>query len=188
MRLPAIILVTLFSIAPAAARDVGGVQVPDELRVADVSQPLALNGAGYRKKFFVEVYVGALYLAQPVIQPERVLDATTARVMRLAFVRDVEAGKLAGAWTDGFAANHSRVELQALKERLERFNGMMRDVRRGDVLRLELLAGGDTRVWLNDQQRGSVSGVDFQRALLKVWLGDTPADAALKQALLGGAR
>ncbi|MCK7466897.1 MAG: chalcone isomerase family protein [Desulfosudis oleivorans] len=82
MRIPAIALATLLSIAPAAARDVGGVKVPDELRVAGEKQSLVLNGAGYRKKFFVEVYVGALYLTQPVTQVDRVLDATTARVMR----------------------------------------------------------------------------------------------------------
>jgi hypothetical protein len=186
MRVPVTVLVALLSITPAAARDIGGVQVPDSLRVTGANQPLVLNGAGHRKKLFVEVYVGALYLAQPITQASRVLDATTPRVMRLAFVRDVEAGKLAGAWSDGFAANRGNFELQALRTRLDRFNGMMRDVRRGDVLRLDLLPGGVTQVRFNDEQRGSVDGTDFQRALLEVWLGAKPADANLKQALLGG--
>lgn len=183
----AIAFVTLLgTLTPAAARDVGGVQVPDRLPVAGAEQPLVLNGAGYRKKFFVDVYVGALYLAAPATQASRVLDAAGARVMRLAFVREVEAGKLVGAWNDGFTANHSGAELPALRARLDRFNGLMRDVRRGDVLRLDLLPGGATQVRFNDELRGSVDGADFQRALLKVWLGAEPADAGLKQALLGG--
>ena len=180
-------LVAMLSLSvPAAARDVGGVQVPDSLRVAGAEQSLALNGAGYRKMFFVEVYVGALYLAAPTTQASRVLDASGTRVMRLAFVREVGAGKLTAAWNDGFAANHSNAELQALRTRLDQFNGLMRDVRRGDVLRLDLLPGGETQVRLNDDLRGSVAGADFQRALLKVCLGAAPADADLKQALLGG--
>jgi hypothetical protein len=48
-----------------------------------------------------------------------------------------------------------------------------------------LLPRGDTRVWINDAQRGTVQGADFQRALLRVWLGNKPADTDLKQALLG---
>jgi Chalcone isomerase-like len=132
------------------------------------------------------VYVGALYLTAPATQASRVLDASGTRVMRLAFVREVGAGKLTAAWNDGFTANHSGAELQALRTRLDRFNGLMRDVRRGDVLRLDLLAGGETRVRYNDELRGSVDGSDFQRALLKVWLGAAPADSGLKQALLGG--
>ena len=186
MRLLITVLVTLLGITPAAAHDIDGVQVPDSLRVAGEKQPLVLNGAGYRKKFFVEVYVGALYLARPVTEANRALDSTVPRVMRLAFVRNVEAGKLAGAWTDGVAANHSNTEFQALRTRLDRFNAMMRDVRRGDVLRLDLLASGETQVRFNDEQRGSVDGADFQRALLEVWLGAKPADANLKQALLRG--
>jgi hypothetical protein len=180
-------LVILLGIStPAAARDVGGVQVPDSLRVAGAEPLLVLNGAGYRKKLFVEVYVGALYLTAPVTQANRVLEASGTRVMRLAFVREVGAGKLITAWNDGFTANHSGAELQALRARLDRFNGLMRDVRRGDVLQLDLLPNGETRVRLNDELRGSMDGADFQRALLKVWLGAEPADASLKQALLGG--
>ncbi len=180
-------LVILLGIStPAAARDVGGVQVPDKLRVAGTEAPLVLNGAGYRKKLFVEVYVGALYLTAPVTQASQVLDASGTRAMRLAFVREVGTGKLTAAWNDGFTANHSGAELQALRARLDRFNGLMRDVRRGDVLRLDLLPSGATQVRFNDELRGSVDGADFQRALLKVWRGAAPADAGLKQALLGG--
>lgn len=180
-------LATLLSLAaPLAARDVGGVQVPDRLPVAGDAQPLVLNGAGYRKKFFVEVYVGALYLTVPATEARQVLDGGGARAMRLAFVRDIAAGKLVGAWNDGFAANHGSAELPALRARLDRFNGLMRDVRRGDVLRLDLLPSGATEVRFNDELRGRVDGADFQRALLRVWLGAEPADADLKHALLGG--
>jgi hypothetical protein len=33
---------------------------------------------------------------------------------------------------------------------------------------------------------GTVEGNDFNRALLKIWLGSKPADGGLKKAWLGG--
>jgi long-chain acyl-CoA synthetase len=42
------------------------------------------------------------------------------------------------------------------------------------------------QVWINDRLRGKVAGDDFARALLRIWLGEHPADSGLKEALLGG--
>lgn len=179
-------LFLLLAAPPAPARELDGIQVPDTLALKGAKQPLVLNGAGYRTRLFVKVYVGALYAVHPIHRVDTLLDATTPRVMRLQFVREVSADKLAAGWRDGFAANHNSFEMQALNGRLSQFNALFRDVKPNDVIRLDLLPRGETRVWINDAQRGSVDGVDFQRALLKVWLGEKPADADLKQALLGG--
>jgi Chalcone isomerase-like len=184
-RFAALILLLLLS-APVVARDVDGVTIPDSYSLAGEKKPLVLNGAGYRKKFFVKVYVGALYLPQPLNRADRILDADMPRVMWLQFVRDVSANQLADAWREGFANNQSTFDIQGLRARLGQFNTMMRDVKVGDSLRLELLPRGDTRVWINKDLRGTVGGVDFQRALLSVWLGAKPADSGLKRALLAG--
>jgi long-chain acyl-CoA synthetase len=185
IRAAAFAVLTLLAILPAQARDIDGVKIPDTLTLAGEKKPLVLNGAGYRKKLFVKVYIGALYLSEPIPYLDRILDATTPRVMHLHFVREVGADKMADAWRDGFAANHSTFEMRALSDRLAQFNRMMQDMKTNDVLRIELLPRGDTRVWINDAQRGTVQGADFQRALLRVWLGNKPADTDLKQALLG---
>jgi long-chain acyl-CoA synthetase len=34
--------------------------------------------------------------------------------------------------------------------------------------------------------RGTIPGEEFNRALLRIWLGNQPADASLKKAMLGG--
>ena len=181
----ALLLATLVSTA-AMAREVEGVQIPDTLTLAGEKQPLVLNGAGVRTKFLVKVYVGALYMQQPVTRADTVLNATTARSMRLHFVRAVSADKLADGWRSGFADNQSGFEMQALQGRLGQFGLLMRDVQANDVLRIDLLPRGETRVSFNDQLRGSVDGADFQQALLRVWIGAKPADNDMKQALLGG--
>ena len=43
-----------------------------------------------------------------------------------------------------------------------------------------------TQVRINGELKGSVVGADFNKALLKVWLGDEPANVDLKQAMLKG--
>lgn len=172
--------------APALARDLDGVKIPDSLVMAGDSKPLVLNGAGYRKKLFIKVYIGALYLAQPASQAKAVLDADTPRIMRMHFLRDVGQDKLAAAWNDGIAANHTVAEMQALRSRVDQLNTLIGSVRDNDVVRIEMRPRGETEVWLNDKLRGSIHGVEFQRALLTAWVGAKPADANLKQAVLGG--
>ena len=66
------VLLLLFSV-PATARDLGGINIPDSLTLAGETTPLILNGAGYRKKLFIKVYIGALYVAQPLNQAEAIL-------------------------------------------------------------------------------------------------------------------
>ena len=72
-----------------------------------------------------------------------------------------------------------------LRTRLDQLNSLVGSVRHNDVLRIDMRPRGDTEVWLNDKLRGSISGVDFQNALLTAWVGAKPADANLKQAVLG---
>jgi hypothetical protein len=59
-------------------------------------------------------------------------------------------------------------------------------VRRGDIVRLDLLTDGATEVWLNDARRGAIVGTDFQQALRKSWLGEKPADNGLKRVMDDG--
>ncbi len=176
----------LFVSTPAPARDLDGVRIPDSLTVAGEKAPLVLNGAGYRKKLFIKVYIGALYLAQSASQASAVLDTGTPRVMRMHFLRDVDQDQFATAWNDGIAPNHTVAEMRALHARIGQLNGLVGSVRRNDVLRIDMLSRGETEVWLNDKLRGSIVGADFQRALLSAWIGAKPADANLKHAVLGG--
>lgn len=178
--------VLLFVSMPAPARNLDGVNVPDNLILAGEKTPLVLNGAGYRKKFFIKVYIGALYLAQPASQAKTVLDAGAPRVMRMHFLRDVGQDQFATAWNDGIAPNHTAAEMQALRARIDQLNSLVGSVRHNDVLRIEMRPRGDTEVWVNDKLRGNISGLDFQNALLSAWIGVKPADASLKQAVLGG--
>ena len=64
------------------AREFGGVQFPDKVALPDTTKTVQLNGVGYRKKFFIKVYIGALYTEkQAMIKDEVVAMNKTSRVV-----------------------------------------------------------------------------------------------------------
>jgi hypothetical protein len=186
MNLLSVSLLTLLVLgAPVVeAREVAGVNVPERVEVQ--GEALALNGAGVRSRFFVKVYVGALYLKQHAADPATAIRQSPPKSVRLHFLyKEVAAEKLVEAWNDGFKANTGPDVLAALEPRIAQFNALFPAVRKGDAIRLDLLSDGATRVSVNDQALGAIPGADFQQALLRIWLGEKPADASLKQAMLG---
>ena len=89
-------------------------------------------------------------------------------------------------WNEGFAANNTTEEIKSLQGRINSFNSFFDTIKKGDVIRLDYIPGEGTQVWINDAKKGAVEGEYFNRALLKVWLGDKPGDKGLKKAWLGG--
>lgn len=164
--------------------EVEGVSLPDSVEVSGTT--LQLNGAGVRTKFFFDIYVGALYLPAKVTEAAEALAMTGSRQVSMTFLYDeVSQEKMVAAWDEGFRLNLSADQLTLLRQRLEEFNAFFVTVHRGDTYVFEFLANGATRVVLNGKEAGRIMGSDFQKALLSVWLGDTPADNGLKAAMLG---
>ena len=180
----ALLLLTASTALPAL--EVKGVKLDDRVRLAPDGPELVLNGAGVRSKFFVSVYVGALYLPQPRRDAATVLGAVEPRRVAMHFLHDrVEAAKLRAAWEEGFADNQPPEALAALRGRLDAFKALFADAVAGDVILLDFVPGLGTTVTVNGSVAGNVPGDDFNRALLAVWFGDDPADSGLKRGLLG---
>ena len=182
-----ILFVALLVLAGAAgiqAKEVAGVSLAERIELA--GQPLVLNGAGVRSKFFFDIYVGALYLPEPARDPETIYAMSgPKRVLMNIRYKALSKEKLVAAWTEGFEANLSRVELERLLVAIERFNALFTDVKQGDWLTVDLLSGQGVRVSLNGEVLGTVTEAALKSALLRIWLGDEPADEELKRALLG---
>jgi hypothetical protein len=181
----AALLAALLAVPTVHAAEVAGVRIDDRLSVGD--QELVLNGAGLRSKLFVKVYVGALYVAQKSTAAAPIIDSSAPRRIVLRLLRDVDADTLYGALHDGLKDNNSVPELAALQPQVDQFAAIMRRLgttRNGDSIALDFAADG-VAVAHNGEARGKVVGISFARALLRVWLGEKPVDAALKKALLG---
>ena len=93
--------------------------------------------------------------------------------------------KLVNGWNDGFKNNNSNKELVKLKTQIDQFNNLFITVKKGDVINLDFIPTTGTSVVINGKTRGLVEGDDFFTTLLKIWLGEEPADSDLKEAMLG---
>lgn len=184
--LAAIYLLLFFCIAPANAREVADVDLPDQVKFEKAETSLVLNGAGIRKKFFFSIYLASLYLPSATGDAKAILEADQPNRVQMNMLHSkVVREKLVDAWNDGFAANHTATQLAPLKERVERFNGMFDTLVAGDLVQFDYMPDVGTRVSINHKERGVIPGHDFNTALLRIWLGESPVTQSLKRELLG---
>jgi len=167
----------------ASAASVAGVNVPDSATLA--GQKLVLNGAGLRKKAIFKVYVGALYLPSKTNSDQAALAQTGPAKVTLKMLRDVDAGKLRDAWSEGYAANNAPGDVAKLKARIDRFNALFGDAKEGDLIEVDFVPGTGTTVSVAGQAKGTVEGDDFAKATLRIWLGPKPPSDDLKNGMLG---
>jgi len=180
-----LLLLLLVPLCSGAAR-VAGVSIPDQASPEGMGQTLQLNGAGIRKKFFFKIYIGALYLPAVNHSASEVIESDAPNRVLMHFLYDeVSREKLSDGWKSGFKANHDRNTLNALEPRIEQFTKLFVDARKGDRIWIDYLPGTGTRVTMNGTVQGIIPGADFNRALLRIWLGDEPVTDDLKQAMLG---
>ena len=177
-------MLLIFLCLEASALEIAGVDVAESVTIEN--KVLVLNGAGIRKKLFIKVYVGSLYLAAKQTTAGKILADPGAKsiVMNILY-KEVSPKKFVDGWNKGFADNSSAIEIKALQDRISQFNSLFTTAYKGDEIRLDYLPGEGTRVRINGIVKGSVPGEDFSRALLKIWLGPKPAEADLKDAMLG---
>lgn len=186
LALALILSAQFFLSGSAQARTIADIKVPETVQLGKDSGTYILNGAGIRKKFFIKVYVGALYLKTRSHDVESILNMEGAKRVTMHFVHSkVSVEKIIHGWNKGFSANLTPKELLSLQGDLARFNALFRTAHKGDEIHVDFIPGRGTEVWLNDIKMGTIPGADFYRALLKVWLGSHPADKELKKALLG---
>ena len=151
---------------------------------------LVLNGAGLRNFLFLDVYAVALYLPRRQTDADDVLRHDLPRRVSITFLREVSTERDVEYLLDSLRENNTPEELAPMRERIEQFLGLIRaegTLAKGSVVQLDYLPRVGTRVWLNQRHVGTVPGADFNRAVLKIWLGERPTQESLKRALLGKA-
>ena len=173
----------------AVAAEVEGVKLADKVRLGDGGPELVLNGAGLRTRVFFKVYVGALYLREKTASSQAVFADNGPKRVAMHMLRDLTADQLFSAFNDGLKANHAPADVVKFESQVKQLEGIFNAVKAaksGDTILLDYVPGAGTRVVVNGNAKGIIAGDEFNRALLRIWLGDQPVDAALKKAMLGG--
>ena len=175
----------LFIASQSCAFEIAGVKLEDKLQL-DKHQ-LLLNGAGIRSKFVVKVYVVAFYLSEKAHTAEAVLANTGAKRISLTMLRDVSGKLFSNGLNVSLLANQSEAEMKTLDPKVDllmKFISTIPELKKGEVINLDYIPGSGTKILINGADKGYIEGLDFNRALLKVWIGKKPVNRSLKLALL----
>ena len=170
----------------AVGAEVAGVKIEDKTRVGN--SELALNGAGLRKRLFVQVYVMGLYAPEKTKSAAALLEQAGPRRVAIQMLRNVGADAFNEALADGIRINHSEAEMKALEPRVKELGAIINEIKeakKGMAINLDW-TGSETQVVIDGKPAGApIAGEDFYRALLRIWIGDKPVQDDLKRALLG---
>lgn len=180
----ALLVVPSFLGAPAAsAGSLAGVTVPDSVQVD--GDRLVLNGMGLREKFFVDVYVAALYLPKAERSEQSIFAADEKRQVVMHFVHDVSKEQICDAWTESLEANRPNANA-ALKRDFDTLCSYMESVEEGQQMTFTYVPGEGTTVTVDGKDKGTLGDKSFADALFASWIGQHPATGKLKKGMLGG--
>jgi hypothetical protein len=179
------IVLAVFMMSPMAnAKQVGKVELPDSLMAG--RNELILNGAGFRKKFFIKVYAAGLYLKEKKTDPHKIIDLDEPMAIRMHFVYSkVSSKKLVDAWNEGFI-NGTGGNIASIKTEIDTFNSYFsQEARKNDIYDIIYIPAQGVSVYVKGELKGTIKGLDFKKAVFGIWLGEKPADSKLKKKMLG---
>ncbi|MEO8407233.1 MAG: chalcone isomerase family protein [Oxalobacteraceae bacterium] len=172
----------------ASAIEIAGMKVDETARVSN--KELKLNGAGIRVKAIFKVYVAALYLAEKKTTVPEILDLAGPRRLTLIMLRDISSEDFGQSFMTGLNANSDKTEKTKIINQMVKMGEIFASIpslKKGDTITTDWIPGSGMLIQVNGKTAGEVlPDINFFNAYLKIWLGDKPADSALKHSMLGG--
>jgi predicted deacylase len=177
---------TLLALAialPVFAGTVADVKIEDSVAVN--GQNLVLNGAGLRKKFFIKVYVGGLYLPAKNANATAIMASDAPRRQVMHFLYSVSKDQMCDAWKEGLEDNMPNASAE-VKGSFKTLCSLMEPIPKGNRLVLTYVPGTGTAVEINGKVKGTLPGKATSDAILATWIGPKPGPGAdFKAAVLG---
>ena len=171
-----------------ADREVEGFRFAERLELA--GSTLELNGVGLRAVAWLKGYALALYMAQKTRDAAQAVAMPGPKRLQLRMLVEVDADEFVKAFVKGVSRNTPPGEQLRLEERRKRFAAQiqaLQRLRKRDTIDLDFIPAQGLRMTVNGTPHGEpIPGADLYAALMRVFLGDHPADPELKAGLLGG--
>jgi hypothetical protein len=179
------LLLSLTLLVPAFAFAATLADVTLDDKVVVNGQTLSLNGISVRKKFFIKVYVGGLYLTAKSSNPATILAADSPRRMTMHFLYGVSKDQMCDAWSEGLEANTPNASAE-VKTAFKTLCSWMEPIPKGNRLVLTYVPGTGTTVEINGKAKGTLPGKATSDAIVSTWIGPKPAMGDdFKNAILG---
>ena len=186
----ALLLAAALAAMPALAQTtVSGVKYEADYTLG--GEKLQLNGAGTRIKAIFKVYTAGLYLGKKANTTEEVLAAPGNKRLDITILRDIDSGELVKLFSRGLEDNMDKKDFSKVVPSLLRMSQMFSDYKNmkpGDTFSIDWLPGTGTILTIKGKRFGEpFKEPEFFNAMMRIWLGPSPADWKLKDALLGKA-
>ncbi len=174
---------TLLMAPNAYSKQIADVDVKEQITAFE--QTLVLNGAGVRSKFFMDLYVGSLYLSSPLTDTIQILEANQACIRLNITSSMITSDKMQDAIIDGFESA-TQGKSQEIAQEINQFMSLFNEeIKEGDQFTFYTSKQFGVKAFKNETQLAQISGETFRRALLNIWLGEDPAQQSLKEEMLG---
>jgi NAD-specific glutamate dehydrogenase len=174
---------------PAHAAGVSAAPAKPDDRVEVRGNTLQLNGTGVRSRDGQGIYNAALYLKERTSNAAAVLAAPGSKRLSLTMLRDVSAEELGKLFTHRIKDNTDKATLSKIVPGLIHMGQIFSQhhkLKVGETVTIDWLPGNSIQISVKGQPQGEpFQDAEFSAALMKIWLGDAPADGQLKDALLG---
>jgi hypothetical protein len=150
---------------------------------------LQLNGAGTRYKAIFKVYDMGLYTTAKVNSPEALLAQLGPTRLQFTALRELPGTDLGVLFIKGLKENSPKEKVQkhtsSTARFIEIFSGKSK-LMPNDTFAMEYVPGKGTTFFIQGQPQGApVGDAEFFGMVLRIWVGESPADHLLKKALLG---
>lgn len=175
-------------ITPARSAELEGQRFEDAIVLGN--RPLRLNGLGLRGVAWIKAFVAGLYVPSTSKDPAQLLAMSGPKRLRLKVMLEAPSAELSKSMRNGVRHNEPP-EMQAqLADRVNAFAANIDGIGKfhpGDVLDLDYVPGRGTQLRLNGRDLGKpLAGEEFYRAIMKIFIGQRPADKRMKEGLLSG--
>ena len=179
-----LVLIGLLFSSTVDAMKLAGVNVPENITAGE--NRLVLNGAGIRTKFFMKMYVGALYLTERNSSPEKIINADEPMAISLHITSSlITSERMEEATREGFE-NSTGGNTAPLEKEIEKFIAVFKEkISEKDIFELIYSPDQGVKVIKNSSSKAIIKGLEFKKALFGIWLCDKPAQESLKKEMLG---
>ncbi|MBK9573271.1 MAG: chalcone isomerase family protein [Rhodoferax sp.] len=186
--LAAAALVGLLATPAQAVVDVNGVKFEETAELQGAK--LQLNGAGTRYKAIFKVYAAGLYLSTKASTSDEVVNAPGPKRLTITILRGIEANAFGKLLTRGIEDNMGKAEMSKLIPGPGAHGRNFRTFRSRWCRVTTSRWNGSPDTAPSSPCAVKVQGAPFKepeffKALMSIWLGPSPADYKLKEALLG---
>ena len=145
-----------------------------------------LNGTGVKSRWFLDLYVAALYLPHKSKDDSYIVNCDCPFVLKIVVTSSWVSAKNFKNSVDYYFNESLNGKIGPLQDKIELFKKSFgNEININDEIDLVYHPNIGLKTYINGVYKNTISGLEFKRELAKLWLGDKPLDLNLKNGLLG---